>query len=175
MRPTLAAITLLFVVGTAGCAGSSGDPTVPTAESGAPKASAGAAANGQDSDLKYSQCMRDEGLSWFPDRGADGGLKVSVPEGQQSTFEKAEEACKEYAPGANRSGGPISEEDLTKLRQMAQCIRDHGFPKWPDPDANGGTTVDSTLIGAEPNDPAFQQAMQECEKYRPARKDSGNS
>jgi hypothetical protein len=174
MRRTLATLALLLAVGAAGC-DQNADPTVVTASSGAPGAGASAAADGPDRDLQYSQCMRDQGLTWFPDRGADGGLAVSVPEGQQARFEKAEEACQEFAPGANRSGGPISDEDLNRLRQMAQCIRDHGFPNWPDPDANGSTEVDSNAVGANPDDPAFQKAMQQCEKYRPPRPSGGTS
>ncbi|TMR97711.1 hypothetical protein [Nonomuraea basaltis] len=147
-----------------------------TVNSGAPTASASAAAGSdQASELKFSQCMRDQGLTWFPDPGPDGGMKVSVPPGtDQSKYEKAEEACKAYAPGANQNG-TISDEDLNKLRQMAQCIRDHGFSKYPDPDANGGTHFDPKTVGVEPDDPAFEKARQECQKYLPPRKSGGNS
>lgn len=172
----LSAFALMLAVGTAGCAKGE-DPTVATANSGAPKAGATATTgSGQDSGLKYSQCMRDQGFTWFPDPGADGGLKVSVPEStDQSKYEKAEEACKAYAPGSSQNGGKISEEDLNKVRQMAQCIRDHGFSKYPDPDANGGTQINEESTGISHDDPAFQKARQECQKYMPPRKSGGNS
>jgi hypothetical protein len=173
MRRTLAAVTLLLAVGTAGC-GSHDDPTVATAGSGTPKASAGGstAANGQDTKLKYSQCMRDHGMTWFPDPGPDGGLGVKVPDGtDQNKLEKAQEACKAYAPGANRSG-KLSDEDLNKLRQMSQCVRDHGFSKYPDPDSNGGISVNDKTLGVAGDDPAFLKALQECRKYLPPRKKS---
>jgi hypothetical protein len=129
----------------------------------------------KNADLTFSQCMRDQGLTWFPDRDANGGLKVSVPDGvDQSTFDKAEQACKAYAPGANRSG-PISDADFAKLRQMAQCIRDHGFAKYPDPDANGSINIDSKELGVAPDDPAFEKARQDCQKYLPPRKSPGTS
>jgi hypothetical protein len=171
----LSAFALMLAVGTAGCAKGE-DPTVATANSGAPKAGATATTgSGQDSGLKYSQCMRDQGLTWFPDPGADGGLKVSVPEGTQSKYEKAEEACKAYAPWEGQQGHQISAEDRNKLRQVSQCMRDHGFAKYPDPDANGSIKIDSKVLGVEPDDPAFQKAMQECDKYMPPRKSGGNS
>lgn len=171
-KQRLAAFTLMLTVGTvglAGCGDKEKDPSVATAGSGAPQASASAAAGGS-SDLKFSQCMRDQGLSWFPDPDANGGLKVSIPNGtDQSVVDKAQEACKEYAPGQNQSG-TVSEEDLAKLRQVAQCIRDQGFANYPDPDSNGSTQIDSKKLGVEPDDPAFQKAMQECAKYMPPRR-----
>jgi hypothetical protein len=55
-------------------------------------------------------------------------------------------------------------------------MRDHGFAKYPDPDANGSVTIDSKVLGVEPDDPAFQRARQACNKYMPAPKNSkGNS
>lgn len=151
---TIAAIVVLLAVGTAGCTSQKAQKP----------------ATGESSELKFSQCMRDQGLSWFPDPGSDGGLKISVPPTtDQGTYDKAEQACKAYAPGSGQKG-TISAEDLNKLRQMAQCIRDHGFSKYPDPDANGGTHFDSKAVGVEPDDPAFAKARQDCQKYLPPRK-----
>jgi hypothetical protein len=151
---------LILVLGAAGCTAKAG--TTP-------------AGGGQDTDLKYSQCMRDQGLSWFPDPGADGGLRVSVPEGtDQSKVDKAEQACKAYAPGATR-GGPLAEEDLDKLRQMSQCVREHGFEKYPDPDADGGIHLDSKTTGLSPDTPGFEKALQECRKLLPPKRSRGDS
>jgi hypothetical protein len=171
MRRSAILLALLLALGTAGCSGQD-DPKVATA--GAPTSSA-AATDGEGSQLKFSQCMRAQGLSWFPDPGADGGLKVSNPPGtDESKVKKAEQACRPYAPGANRNGPPLSEADLDKVRQVSQCIRDHGFSKYPDPDANGGISINQQLIGVEPDDPAFQKALRECQKYLPPRKGQGN-
>jgi hypothetical protein len=178
MRRTLTTLTpllaLLVAVGTAGCSRPS-DPTVATLHSGSPQASAGAGADGEDSMLKFSQCMRGQGLTWFPDPGPDGGLTVHNPEGiNQSTDDKAEQACKAYYPGANQKG-TLSEADLNKLRQVSQCIRDHGFSKYPDPDAKGSIQIDEKSTGIAPDDPAFVKAMQECQKYLPPRTKPRNS
>ncbi|TMR22388.1 hypothetical protein ETD86_11870 [Nonomuraea turkmeniaca] len=175
MRQTLSAVALLLAVGTAGCARHH-DPTVATAGSGEPKAGASAAAgNDQTSALKFSQCMRDQGLTWFPDPDAEGNLGVHAPDGvDQSKVDKAEEACKAYSPWRGRQGQQISAEDLNKLRKVSQCMRDHGFAKYPDPDANGSIKIDSEA-GFKPDDPAFQKARQECDKYMPAPQGKGNS
>ncbi|QFY12064.1 hypothetical protein GBF35_40725 [Nonomuraea phyllanthi] len=173
-RRTLAAVALMLAVGMTGCARRD-DPMVATAGSGAPKAGARAAAgNDQASALKFSQCMRDQGLTWFPDPDAEGNLGVHAPEGtDQGKVDKAEEACKAYSPWRGRQGTPISDADLKKLRQVSQCIRDHGFAKYPDPDANGSIKIHSDDI--EPEDPAFQKARQECDKYMPAPRGRENS
>jgi hypothetical protein len=76
----VSAFVLLLAVGAAGCSRHD-DPAVATANSGAPKASAGAAANGEKSLLKFSQCMRDQGFTWFPDPQPDGGLVVHNRDG----------------------------------------------------------------------------------------------
>ncbi|MEV4641072.1 hypothetical protein AB0J80_27390 [Actinoplanes sp. NPDC049548] len=171
----LSAVALTFAMGLAGC-GKEKDPSVATANPGAPKAAASAAPQGDDTGLKFSQCMRDQGMSWFPDPGADGGLKVSIPEGtDQNKYDKAEEACKAYAPGSGSQGGRLSDEDLGKIRQMAQCMRDKGFTNYPDPDSNGSIQINEDTVGISPDDPAFQKAMQECQKYMPPRRGGGNS
>jgi hypothetical protein len=165
------AFVLLLAVGGAGC-GRPADPAVATANSGAPKTGAGAAADGEKSLLKFSQCMRDQGLTWFPDPQPDGGLVVHNPDGvDQSKFDKADQACQKYYPSGS-GGGPIPAEDLAKIRQVSQCVRDHGFAKYPDPDANGSISIDSKVLGVEPTDATFVKAMQECAKYLPAPKSS---
>ncbi|MDT7803902.1 MAG: hypothetical protein QOI78_7335 [Actinomycetota bacterium] len=164
---------LLLATATAGCA-KGADPKVVTANPGA-TTSAGPAGSGEASLLKFSQCMRDQGFSWYPDPQSDGGLVVHNPDGvDQAKLAKAEDACKKYQPGQGRQG-PIPAEDLKKVQQVSQCMRDHGFAKYPDPDANGSLTIDSQALGAEPGDPAFQKAMRDCQKFMPAPKSKGNS
>ena len=63
--------------------------------------------------LKYAQCMRQNGITAFPDPDAGGTLPPIIqgsgidPESDQ--FKKADEACKQYkpqgVPTANRVGG----------------------------------------------------------------------
>jgi hypothetical protein len=173
MRRTLAAVGLLLVVVLTGCSGQDDDPSVATANPGATKAPAGAAATGQASQLNFSKCMREQGLSWFPDPKADGELQVRVPDGADEKFKKASEACKALEP--NSSGNDADgAADLEKVRQVAKCLREHGFTKYPDPDANGHTRI-TAEAGVDPNDPAFQKAKQECQKYGPKKSSGGNS
>ena len=161
----------LFGVGVAGCGAHEG-PTVSTITPGS--GASASAATGEASQLKFSQCMRDQGLTWWPDPGPNGELKVSEPDGtDHAQVEKAQAACKAFDHSDSSDKDEISEADLKKLQAVAQCIRDKGFAKWPDPDANGATRVDSKDLGTAPDDPDLQEAQEECQKYAPAR--GGNS
>ncbi|WP_203737669.1 hypothetical protein [Actinoplanes cyaneus] len=158
----------LLVLTIAGCT-KAGEPTVATADPGA--TASGAAGGEERSALAYSKCMRAQGQTWFPDPDPQGGLTVHNPDGvDQKKVEAAEQACRKYAPWEGPKT-PIPAEDLAKLRQVAQCMRDHGLTNWPDPDANGGTSIDTKKLGVDPGDPKVRQAQQECQKLAPAPKD----
>jgi hypothetical protein len=61
--------------------------------------------------------------------------------------------------------------------QLAQCMRAHGVPNFPDPGSNGsggilvqkrvGAGASLTVNGVSVSSPAFQSAMQTCRKYLP--------
>jgi hypothetical protein len=52
----------------------------------------------RDKMVKFAQCMRQHGID-MPDPGADGAFKVRVKKGEEAQMDKAQTACKEYAPG----------------------------------------------------------------------------
>jgi hypothetical protein len=165
-RPLVAisAVTLALGFGLTGC-GRTGEPTVATAGPSA-KTSAGAGTGSEASPIKFSQCMRAQGISWFPDPQPDGGLVVSEPEGDDHTkYAAAQEACKKYDPSGSRAG-PADPADIAKMRKASQCMRDHGVENWPDPDANGSVHIDEKS-GIKPDDPTVQKAQRECRKYFP--------
>jgi hypothetical protein len=58
--------------------------------------------------LKYSQCMRANGLPTFPDPDKNGGLQFDTSIDPNSTlFKNAEKACSKYEPQNNGAqGGP---------------------------------------------------------------------
>lgn len=60
--------------------------------------------------LKYSQCMRENGIKEFPDPSPDGGMLLRMKKGtdldpESPKFQKAQEACKSLQPGGEK-GGP---------------------------------------------------------------------
>lgn len=169
MRRTLAVLALLLL--TAGCASKDNDGSgVATARSGpaATPSATGTDSGGGEPDLvKFSQCMRDNGLSWFPDPDGEGRLMVRPPKDVDRTkMEAAEEACKKYSP--NGGNAPrLSPEDLEKARQMSQCMRENGVPNFPDPQPNGSITLKRDKVGTGPGDPTFDKAAEKCSRFMP--------
>jgi hypothetical protein len=49
------------------------------------------------------------------------------------------------------------------MRKFASCMRSHGVPNFPDPNANGAITV----TGLNPDSPSFRNAQNACKKYTP--------
>jgi hypothetical protein len=166
---TITAITLTLALGAMGCGKDDKKPGIAAANPSA-KTSAGTGGNSEASPIKYSRCMREQGLSWYPDPQADGGLVVSEPEGTDpKKVEAAETACKKYFPGGGTSGKAPA-EDIAKVQQAAKCMREHGVTNYPDPDANGNLHIDEKL-GINDNDPTVKKAQQECQKFFPTGKD----
>jgi hypothetical protein len=131
--------------------------------SGAPNPAAGSAVPGgrqqQISALarEYAQCVRDHGIANFPDptisdgnvsyAGDDPSIKNAVG------FTEAIEACKAIQDRISQAGGKNwqpTAEDMQKLLQFAKCVREHGVPEWPDPDADGRFTITPKLEDEDP-------------------------
>ncbi|WP_432929453.1 hypothetical protein ACQPZZ_05160 [Microbispora sp. CA-135349] len=124
--------------------------------------------------VAYADCMRHNGLPNFPDPKPGGG--IAFPEGgdidpQSPDFKKAEEKCKQYVPAgpridAKNDADPNAGWSTTDKLKYAQCMRENGIPKFPDPDKNGGFAFmrDS---GIDPQSPQFRQASSACAIYQP--------
>ncbi len=171
------ALGLLFTVAVTGCGKApTGDGVASAGGAPSASASAGAPAGGDDEDapLKFSQCMREQGLTWFPDpQPAGGGIRIDIPKGaDKAKVDAAMEACKKWAPGGG-DRGRADPQDLENARRMAQCMRDNGVPDFPDPGPDGGIRIDGDKIGMGPGDPTFDKADEACSKHRPDDKRGG--
>jgi hypothetical protein len=110
---------------------------------GSSKSSSTAAASGQFAQgVKYSDCMRSHGVSNFPDPAPGGGFDippqsaVGAEEGSPA-FVSAQTACAKLQPGG--SAPPrITGEQVHQMFLEARCIRQHGFPHFPDPSLGSG-------------------------------------
>lgn len=166
---TVAALALMLAL--AGCGrAAANDAQVASAQTGdataKPSASASAAADDPDAPLKFSRCMREQGITWFPDP-VGGRLTVSMPKGADpKKMQAAQEACKKYMPNG---GTPpkTSAEQLEQERKLAKCMRENGVPNFPDPKPNGELEIDSTKLGTGPGDPTFDKADKACSQYHP--------
>lgn len=75
------------------------------------------------------------------------------------------------APSAAASSGESGQVGQTQqLLELAQCIRSHGVPNFPDPSpADGvlGMIENAASSGVNPQAPAFQAAWKACKEYGP--------
>lgn len=136
--------------------------------------------------LKYSQCMRANGVSNFPDpgSGSGGGIAIqgsSTAGGGRSltvngvpvsapAFQAAQQKCRKDLP----QGPPVTASQVNKLRAgalaTARCMRAHGVTNFPDPVVSagpGGHGIQVRVGGApgsgiNPTSPAYRSAQQAC-------------
>ncbi|GAA0943559.1 hypothetical protein Vau01_124600 [Virgisporangium aurantiacum] len=136
--------------------------------SAAPRASGSAPSlTSQERDLKYAQCMRQNGVQ-MSDPIVSGNDVTFRVEGEpdRETFAKATEACKQYQ-NKGGDGGPMPAVKIEASRWLAKCMRDKGVESFPDPDADGGFSTDKSVE----DDPQFADAKKFCDaefakKYR---------
>jgi hypothetical protein len=159
----------LLALGLAACSTGGNDDQVASANGGsAPASSAGANQPEKEAALKFAQCMRDNGVSTFPDPklSDNGEAQLSTPDGvDKSKLDAAQEKCKQYLPNG---GEPqrLDPQKQAKVREYSQCMRDHGIAKFPDPDENGGIAITGGP-GLDPMSAEFKVAEQECAKVMP--------
>jgi hypothetical protein len=144
LRP-LAALAIVVVVAViaAGCGGTQSSKSSSTAGH---TSTAGhrSAATPREKAVKFSACMRSNGVSDFPDPNASGefpsyGISVS-----KAVWMKAVAACKALQPPGTLSAKLTPAQESAALK-FAQCIRENGVPDFPDP-VNGQPLVDTTRI-----------------------------
>jgi hypothetical protein len=128
--------------------------------------------------LAFAQCMRDNGVPEFPDPQLDqsGNLRIFGDGGgpgqlgaDQGTLQAAFEECGSLIEGLiqNNFRNFDQSEFQDNFLEFATCMRDQGI-EMPDPDFSGGfgpgTGGRGGLFGdINPQDPAFQEAAEECQ------------
>nr|WP_296073985.1 hypothetical protein [uncultured Actinoplanes sp.] len=106
---------------------------------------------------EWVDCLRGKGLTRMPDAELtqDGYLQFPPAQGYDwkhdlATHKDIIEACKSiedrYPPNAFRPKETYSAADLRKLAQYAECVRQHGIPDFPDPNAAGQFDVSGTPL-----------------------------
>jgi hypothetical protein len=166
---TAAAFAVLAIA--AGCSHSASPKVASAAGGSQPHPSSTAspgpspAADAADRQIQFQQCMHDHGVE--VEVGPDGKLDIAPSQGSIGKPTAQIEACQAYLPnGGTKSRAPVTPEDIEILRHLSQCIREHGFPDWPDPDPETG----AMNLNSMPNqgrdiksNPQFRQAAQACQ------------
>ena len=129
--------------------------------------------------LAFAECMRDQGVTDFedPDIGADGSIEFRFRgQGEASvvdreTMRAAFDACRTEIEGLAFGPGSVDRSEIEDdLVEFAACMRENGYDM-PDPDfgATGpgqgdGAGQGGPFAGIDPDDPAFQGAIDACQE-----------
>jgi hypothetical protein len=112
------------------------------AQAGADPGDGGASA---EQATKYSECMRANGVTDFPNPNAEGQIGyggISVP---KATWTNAVGACEDLEPADWGDVGRTPEQQNAAL-EFAQCVREHGVPDFPDPATAQDPLIDTTKM-----------------------------
>jgi len=194
----VAVATLVTGVLVAGCGGSAGSPapastvasvgsattSVPstTTTGGATSSVPAAPSDPASAALAFARCMRANGVPNFPDPQPGGGfvfnangINPSAP-AVSAARAKCQKLMSGGPPGPGSKTHP-SAETLAKLLRIADCMRQHGVPDFPDPrtsvplnpfGSRGGVITDYDgailLFPSTLNmySPAYTQAVADC-------------
>jgi hypothetical protein len=128
--------------------------------------------------LKFSECMRANGLSAFPDPDASGALTIdgvvngSSLDPNSAAWKQAMSACKDLEPAGFTGGnGPVTPQQHEARLKFAQCIRDNGVPDFPDPASDTAPLVDTDRIPSAATGSGMiilNAAMRKCASYASA-------
>jgi hypothetical protein len=182
--PSLAA-GLLLVVALAACsanaAGPSGVASLESQGTGAESsAEPSASLDPETAQLEFAKCMRDHGIDMPDPETAPGGgftQRIEVGKDDAEKMQAAQAACDHFLTDAGNFRDELDPEQLDKLIDFAQCMREHGIDM-PDPATNGkggmifrsngsagsgGGPKNVTSDGIDPASPEFQAAQEACQ------------
>jgi hypothetical protein len=98
------------------------------------------------------------GVGINPSSGAGSGAR---PDSRQ--FRAAMQACQKLLPGGGPGGLTPAQQAQARQNELAlaTCMRQHGYPTFPDPTPQGVLNLDN--MGNVPNGPQFRAAMDSCQ------------
>ncbi|WP_433162648.1 hypothetical protein [Kribbella sp. CA-247076] len=162
-KTTLAAALLATAVLLTGCGSEEPDNQVASgtgaqAEATTPS-SAPASMSRDEKAIKFTQCLREQGLDVpDPEPGKGPMLKFNRESGvTQEKVQQAMEACKEFNPQGESGPNPQQEENG---RKFAACMRENGVEKFPDPEPGQRGIMVGPGVG---DDPDFKKAQETCQ------------
>lgn len=176
----VAAATALFAavalsLGASGCGGSSASGVASLGSTTTTATTNGSVPSQQQALLAFSRCMRAHGAGGFPDPqqnpdGSYGYGNLTEIRKLIRASKQASQTCQSDLEGA----GILTQQNLTNFRaQMlafARCMRSHGEPSFPDPNANG--RFGGQLKTFDRTSAAFENAMKACRSKLTAAEDA---
>jgi hypothetical protein len=166
----LAAGLMALGMGVSGCGGSSGGGSAGDATATTGTGGGSGSSDTTDPLVKYSACMRSNGVPSFPDP-VNGRLQLQAQKGtdldpSSSTFQAAQKACKSLEPSGLAKGQAPGGEQQNDMLKFVACMRKNGVTNFPDPQPDGRMLLDPSS-GIDPNSSVFQSAQETCRKLLP--------
>jgi hypothetical protein len=157
-------VVFLAVLGLVACGGKKDDNGVASA-GGSAKASASPSAttNVKDAQLKFAQCMRENGINVPDPAPGSKGIRLQDTGADLAKVQAATKKCQPLLQGGGQIGTPNDPKAQDQLLKFAQCMRAHGV-KIKDPKPGSG----GMLQGGQGASPAKLQAAQKaCQSLLP--------
>jgi hypothetical protein len=126
--------------------------------------------------LSFAACLRTHGLN-VPDPTFDqnGNPQWSVNPKAQPNAPTAIDACQsqlQVLSADKPTASAPTAADIAQLTQLSLCVRQHGFPNFPVPNAQTGEVSKDSM--PDKTNPAFLAALQACQQFIPQKAKSGS-
>jgi hypothetical protein len=168
----------------AGCAGGDGTGAKVASIGGTTTTTTGGGSAGsgngdpQERALAFAKCMREHGID-MPDPKVDASgrmeMRVNARGVGDAKMRAAQTACQDKTGGAFGPGGGQPDPKFQEAAlKYSQCMRQHGVPKFPDPQPNGGLLLKAGN-GIDPSSPTFKAADKTCQQLLPRPGAAGGS
>lgn len=177
--PVAAVLTLALAIGASAQVATLGSPEETAIPEGQTTETAFEFEDREEAILAYAQCMRDNGIDMddptFDESGGGRVFGLGGGPGRREVdrfgegFGEAQEACGDILAAAAPEIDPVAEQErLEEQLLLSQCIRDNGYPEYPDPvigtngrlQRAGGQDVQE--LGIDPRSTEFRELMTTC-------------
>ncbi|MGH7153859.1 MAG: hypothetical protein ACREF3_08000 [Acetobacteraceae bacterium] len=119
--------------------------------------------------LAFSNCMRSNGVSGFPDPNSSGQLpkrQVAQLAAGDPRFPAAHRTCGHLLPNGGQPTQAQVQQAWNDMRNFARCMRSHGVPNWPDPtdtSPQDNRPFFNTPASIDPNAPQIESKISACQ------------
>lgn len=159
--PLLIAVAAILSVMLEAC-GSSGSSSS-DAPSSAQAAQGGSSSTAQAGVAQFALCMRQNGVTNFPDP-QNGRFLLNSGVQNNPHFQSAIQACEHLLGPGGISGGSNNGAQTAQLN-FAHCMQTHGVPSFPDPQPGGALVAPPANVTGTA---AFKNAFNECKSNLPS-------
>ena len=115
-------------------------------------------------------CIHTHGAPDFPEPTLNDRGIPRWPDGTQPPPQSAIDACQSIynqLPTGDRVPHVLTQAELHLAQQFAQCMRQHGYADWPDPNPDGSYPLPNDIT-SEGKSPHLISAAHACTQYNPS-------